>query len=71
MGVWWDEFNFSDECRAVKVKLCVINKLNTANKEESHITKATELSFPEQQPVPGSAVEHCGCAEQLPRYKLC
>ena len=71
MGVWWGEFHFCAECRTVKVGLCVINKLCTAHKEESRITKATELSFPGQQSVPASAVELRGCAEQLPDYKLC
>lgn len=71
MGAWWGELRICEESRTVKVGLCVVSKLCSANKEESHITKATEPNFQEQQSVPVSAVELCGCDEQLPEYKLC
>lgn len=44
-------------------------ELCTANQEGGHITKATGHSFLEQQSIPVSAVELCGCVGQLPVYR--
>lgn len=46
-------------------QLVIVYSVNYVLEIKSHITKLRELSFPEQQSVPDSAVECCGCDEQL------